>query len=48
MLTPQVTTIIYHHTKKLLLKIKEKIKKKYKRICEDYTKTHMLTKTVYM
>jgi len=31
MLTPQVTTIICHHTKKVLLKIKEKKERKYKK-----------------
>jgi len=42
-LTPQVTTIICHHMKKVLLK-KEK-ERKYKKNMGDYTKTHMLTKT---
>jgi len=39
-LTPQVTTIICHHIKTVLLKKNTKIR-------ENYTKTRMLTKTIY-
>jgi len=44
-LTPQVTTIICHHIKKVLLK-KGRKKRKYKNM-GDYTKSHMLTKTIH-
>ena len=42
-LTHQVTRIICHDMKKILLKKKEK---KYKNM-RDQTKTHMLTKTIH-
>jgi len=41
-LTPQITIIIYHYMKKVLLKKKGNIRKYM-----DYTKTHILTKMVY-
>jgi len=44
--TPQVTTIIYHHMKKILLNKRKKNKKKQQKY-GDYTKTHMLTKTIH-